>query len=80
MDEKVQRLYELRESFNNREEAIISKQEELNDLFMQQQSDYDEYFNLYKEIEPESMPNDLLPSLIPPVEVDDEEIVDGSEV
>lgn len=67
MDEKVQRLYELKESFNNREETIILKQKELDDLFMQHQSDYDEYFNLYKEIEPGIIPEDLKPSLIPPI-------------
>ncbi|MCT4597455.1 MAG: hypothetical protein N4A50_06205 [Vallitalea sp.] len=75
--EKIERLYELKQEWDDNKKIIDDKNKEIEDIikelenkYISQQNKYDEYFKLYGDLDNKSIdiPKDLNNSLIPPKE------------
>jgi hypothetical protein len=62
-------LIVLKLQFEQTVTRIAEIQEEIQQLYLEKQRLHDQYFDLYKTLDPASIPDGLTPSLYPPKEV-----------
>jgi hypothetical protein len=66
-EEKIKRLQDLVQEFYGGSGYIRIRELQIEAEKVAQQKRYDEYFDLFKELDPEDAPKGMHPSLIPPL-------------